>query len=68
MLAGVVATTFGGVPEEVLGRAREVLAFRYFLDMPDPEIAAALGVSRSTVSSTASRALVMLARKLEEQK
>jgi RNA polymerase sigma factor (sigma-70 family) len=50
------------------GRAREVLAFRYFLDLPDPEIAAALGVSRSTVSSTASRALVMLARKLEEQK
>lgn len=48
-------------------RSREVLAFRYFLDLPDGEIAVALGVSRSTVSSTASRALVMLARKLEEQ-
>jgi RNA polymerase sigma factor (sigma-70 family) len=47
-------------------RAREVLAFRYFLDLPDGEIAAALGVSRSTVSSTASRALAALARKLEE--
>jgi RNA polymerase sigma factor (sigma-70 family) len=47
-------------------RAREVLAFRYFLDLPDSEIAAALGVSRSTVSSTASRALAVLARKLEE--
>src|ERR1700761_9223099 len=45
-------------------RAREVLAFRYFLDLPDGEIAAALGVSRSTVSSTASRALAVLARKL----
>jgi RNA polymerase sigma factor (sigma-70 family) len=48
-------------------RAREVLAFRYFLGLPDGEIAAALGVSRSTVSSTASRALVKLARKLEER-
>ena len=48
-------------------RAREVLAFRYYLDLPDGEIAEALGVSRSTVSSTASRALVTLARKLEER-
>jgi RNA polymerase sigma factor (sigma-70 family) len=48
-------------------RAREVLAFRYYLDLPDGEIAAILGVSRSTVSSTASRALVTLARKLEER-
>ncbi len=48
-------------------RSREVLAFRYFLDLPDGEIAAALGISRSTVSSTASRALAALARKLEER-
>ena len=52
-----------GLPE----RAREVLAFRYYLDLPDSEIAAILGISRSTVSSTASRALVTLARKLEER-
>ncbi|MGO8957207.1 MAG: RNA polymerase sigma factor [Streptosporangiaceae bacterium] len=45
-------------------RSREVLALRYYLDMPDPEIAEALGVSRGTVSSTASRALAMLARDL----
>lgn len=57
-----VLTAVAGLPE----RAREVLAFRYFLGLPDGEIAAALGVSRSTVSSTASRALVTLARKLEE--
>ena len=57
-----VLAAVAGLPE----RAREVLAFRYFLDLPDGEIAAALGVSRSTVSSTASRALVTLARKLEE--
>jgi RNA polymerase sigma factor (sigma-70 family) len=49
------------------GRAREVLAFRYFLGLPDAEIALALGVSRSTVSSTASRALDTLARTFQEQ-
>jgi RNA polymerase sigma-70 factor (sigma-E family) len=45
-------------------RSREVLALRYYLDMPDPEIAETLGVSRGTVSSTASRALAVLARDL----
>lgn len=49
-------------------RAREVLALRYYLDLADPEIAAALGVSRATVSSTASRALAVLARRLMEEK
>lgn len=48
-------------------RAREVLALRYYLDLADGEIAETLGISRSTVSSTASRALATLARKLEEQ-
>jgi len=46
-------------------RAREVLALRYYLDLPDAEIAAALGISRSSVSSTASRALAALARELQ---
>jgi RNA polymerase sigma-70 factor (sigma-E family) len=48
-------------------RAREVLALRYYLDLPDREIAAALGISRGTVSSTASRALAALARELKEE-
>jgi RNA polymerase sigma-70 factor (sigma-E family) len=48
-------------------RAREVLVLRYYLDLPDQEIAAALGVSRGTVSSTASRALTTLARELQEE-
>ena len=47
-------------------RAREVLALRYLLDLPDADIAAALGVSKATVSSTASRALAALARDLKE--
>ena len=48
-------------------RAREVLALRYYLDLADHEIAAALGISRATVSSTASRALAKLARELKEK-
>jgi RNA polymerase sigma-70 factor (sigma-E family) len=48
-------------------RSREVLALRYYLDLPDYEIAAALGVSRSTVSSTASRALAALEHELREE-
>jgi RNA polymerase sigma-70 factor (sigma-E family) len=48
-------------------RAREVLALRYYLDLPDQEIAEALGVSRGTVSSTASRAMTVLDRELKEQ-
>jgi RNA polymerase sigma-70 factor (sigma-E family) len=48
-------------------RAREVLALRYYLDLADHEIAAALGVSRTTVSSTASRALAALGRELKEE-
>jgi RNA polymerase sigma-70 factor (sigma-E family) len=48
-------------------RSREVLILRYYLGLPDQEIAAALGVSRGTVSSTASRALAALARDLREE-
>jgi len=58
-----VLAAVAGLPD----RAREVLALRYYLDLADGEIAETLGISRSTVSSTASRALVTLARKLEEQ-
>ncbi|WP_131737396.1 SigE family RNA polymerase sigma factor [Actinomadura roseirufa] len=38
-------------------RQREVLVLRFFLDLDDQAIAATLGVSRGTVSSTVSRAL-----------
>lgn len=47
-------------------RAREVLVLRYYLDLSDAEIAATLGVSRGTVSSTASRALAHLGSDLKE--
>jgi RNA polymerase sigma-70 factor (sigma-E family) len=48
-------------------RSREVLAFRYYLDLPQDEIAAILGISRGTVSSTISRALAELGRDLKEE-
>lgn len=48
-------------------RSREVLGLRYYLGLTDTEIAGALGVSRGTVSSTASRALATLARQLREK-
>src|ERR1022692_4611884 len=58
-----VMTAVGRLPP----RAREVLILRYYLDLPDRAIADALGVSRATVSSTASRALAALALDLQEE-
>jgi RNA polymerase sigma-70 factor (sigma-E family) len=49
------------------GRQREVLVLRYYLGLSDHEIAAALQVSRGTVSSSASRALGTLGRQLREE-
>ncbi len=47
-------------------RQREALVLRYFLDLPEPEIAQAMGISHGTVKSTTSRALAALARLLGE--
>ena len=58
-----VLVAVAGLPR----RSREVLALRYYLDLPDDEIAAALGVSRGTVSSTAARARDALDRALKEE-
>ena len=48
-------------------RAREVLVLRYYLGLSEQQIAADLGISRGTVSSTAARALAALAREFQEQ-
>ena len=48
-------------------RAREILALRYYLDLPYEEIAGLLGVTRGTVSSTISRSLAALGRDLKEE-
>jgi RNA polymerase sigma-70 factor (sigma-E family) len=49
-------------------RQREVLALKYFLDLGEQEIAQTLRISRSTVASTASRALAALGRQFREEK
>lgn len=48
-------------------RQREALILRYFMDLPEPDIAAAMGISQGTVKSTTSRAIAALARQLREQ-
>jgi RNA polymerase sigma factor (sigma-70 family) len=45
-------------------RRREAIVLRYWLDLPEREIAAAMGVSQGTVKSHVSRGLAALARAL----
>jgi RNA polymerase sigma-70 factor (sigma-E family) len=49
-------------------RQRQALALRYFADLPEYEIALAMGVSRGTVKSTTARALAALGRMLREDR
>jgi RNA polymerase sigma-70 factor (sigma-E family) len=48
-------------------RQRETLILRYYLDLPDDEIATLMGVGMSSVRSARSRALETLARNLKER-
>jgi RNA polymerase sigma-70 factor (sigma-E family) len=48
-------------------RRREVLVLRYYLDLTDAEIAAAMGVTEATVRSTVARALRAMGRMLGEE-
>ncbi|WP_460468557.1 RNA polymerase sigma factor [Calidifontibacter terrae] len=47
-------------------RQREVLVLRYWSDLSEAQIADALGISRGTVKSQASRAIAALAAQLQE--
>jgi RNA polymerase sigma-70 factor (sigma-E family) len=47
-------------------RQREALVLRYYLDLPEAEIAESMGISPGTVKSTVSRALAALGRLLGE--
>lgn len=46
-------------------RQRECLALRYYLDLPEAEIAGTLGISTGSVKSHTHRGLAALASKLE---
>jgi RNA polymerase sigma-70 factor (sigma-E family) len=48
-------------------RQREVLVLRFYLDLDEGEIAAALRISRGTVKSTTSRGIAAVGRLLGEQ-
>jgi RNA polymerase sigma-70 factor (sigma-E family) len=48
-------------------RQREALVLRYFLDLPEAEIATAMGISAGTVKSTTSRAIAALGRLLKDR-
>ena len=48
------------------GSDQEVIAYRYFLDLSESEMAAALGCARGTVKSRLSRALGRLRLRLDE--
>ena len=47
-------------------RQREALVLRFYLDLPDEEIARVMGIRQSTVRSTAHRGLEALGRDLRE--
>ena len=47
-------------------RQREILALRFYCDLPEEQIARTLKISRGTVSATTSRALTALAGRLRE--
>jgi RNA polymerase sigma-70 factor (sigma-E family) len=51
---------------QLTGRQREVLVLRYYLELPDDQIARDLGLGLSTIRSTRHRALAALARLLRE--
>lgn len=53
--------------EQLPMRQREAVVLRYYLDLPDNEIATLMGISPSTVRSTVHRALESVGRKLKER-
>jgi len=48
-------------------RQREALVLRYFLDMTEDQVAAAMQVSRGTVKSATSRAIAKVGRMMKEE-
>jgi RNA polymerase sigma factor (sigma-70 family) len=59
-----VMAALRGLPD----RQREVLVLRFYLDLPDTDIARDMGISPGTVRSTAYRALAALGRSLGDSR
>jgi DNA-directed RNA polymerase specialized sigma24 family protein len=57
----------GADSPEQADRQRVALVLRYFMDLPEQEIATTMGISQGTVKSTTSRALAALGRQLKER-
>jgi RNA polymerase sigma-70 factor (sigma-E family) len=57
-----VLTALRGLP----ARQREALVLRFYLELSEPDIASAMGISQGTVKSTTSRAIAALGRLLQE--
>ncbi len=55
-------TALRGLPS----RQREVLVLRFYLDLSETEIAAQMGIGKSSVRSAQHRALAALGRMLKE--
>ncbi len=55
-----------GALRRLPARQREALVLRFYLELPEPEIARSMGVSQGTVKSTTSRALAALGRMVQE--
>ena len=54
--------------QKLPSRQRETLVLRFYLDLPEPEVARAMGISRGTVKSNTSRALAALGRLVAEER
>jgi RNA polymerase sigma factor (sigma-70 family) len=66
MLSGEERSQLMRAVQRLPTRQREALVLRFYLDLPDGEIARVMGVRPSTVRSTMHRALDALGRILKE--
>ena len=67
-LAGDPDRAVLGALRRLPDRQREVLVLRYYLDLPEAEIAATLGISPGSVKTHAHRGLATLASRLEDDR
>jgi RNA polymerase sigma-70 factor (sigma-E family) len=67
MLSGEERSELIRAVRRLPGRQQETLVLRFYLDLPDAEIARVMGVRPSTVRSTAHRALEALGRSLRSR-